>query len=50
MMLLKYGKLHNQVLIAEDKIAEKFYKKFNFSNETFALSISKQFPNESNQQ
>ncbi len=48
MMLLKYGELHNQVLIAEDKIAEGFYKKFNFNNETSALSIYKTFPEENN--
>jgi len=45
MLLFKYGHLHNQVLIAEDEKAIKFYKRLNFKNEGFALSIIKPFPN-----
>lgn len=44
LLLLKYGQLHNQVLIAEDDKAKKFYKKMGFEDEKFALSISKPFP------
>ncbi len=42
-LLGKYGNFHNQVFIAEDKIAKQFYKKFGFVEETSALSITKPF-------
>ena len=45
-LLSKYGHFHNQVLVAEDENARKFYQKLDFNKENFALSISKPFPDE----
>lgn len=45
-LLKKYGTFHNQVLIAEDEKARSFYKKNGFQDESYALSITKAFPNE----
>ena len=45
-LLNKYSQFHNQVLVAEDKIAQNFYKKNGFKDEESALSITKSFPPE----